>query len=355
MVRGVHGRTLVLIALAVWVGGCGDSGSDGADSSTTSLESVRQPPAPMSPPTEAPLDLEAVGRSAEKAVRSYYRALDRRDFAAAWQQLSPPLQQRFGRFEAWRAGFAKTISQTPTQLASDAVDADHASVTIRLRSRDRGACGAATIQRFKGSWSLMRTNGRWRARTVSATREPGQQPASNTTTCGSNERDAAATSSSGTERVCYPGVTIPAVTIPAVTIPGLTVPATDIGGRHYPARRYPARHYPAHSYPARHYAGRCFDAPSAFAPSRTTLLRDTAYPRLDPSYSPELSRRHLASTGSRRSYPDPTAPGFGESNAAGFPKNQYVRPYVRRDGTAVSGYWRNSPSDGLPTCKVIDC
>jgi len=55
------------------------------------------------------------------------------------------------------------------------------------------------------------------------------------------------------------------------------------------------------------------------------------------------------------SVPAPTAPGFGEFNAAGFPKNQYVRPYVTRTGTLVSGYWRNSPSDGLPTCHIISC
>jgi len=47
--------------------------------------------------------------------------------------------------------------------------------------------------------------------------------------------------------------------------------------------------------------------------------------------------------------------GYGGVNRAGFPKNQYVRPHRRSDGTYVRGYWRNSPHDGLPTCKVIDC
>jgi len=47
--------------------------------------------------------------------------------------------------------------------------------------------------------------------------------------------------------------------------------------------------------------------------------------------------------------------GVGGVNDAGYPKNQYVRPHMRRDGTYVQGYWRNSPNDGLPTCKVIDC
>lgn len=46
---------------------------------------------------------------------------------------------------------------------------------------------------------------------------------------------------------------------------------------------------------------------------------------------------------------------YGELNEAGFPKNQYVRPYTRKDGTHVDGYYRNSPSDSLPTCHYISC
>jgi hypothetical protein len=42
-------------------------------------------------------------------------------------------------------------------------------------------------------------------------------------------------------------------------------------------------------------------------------------------------------------------------NDAGFPENQYVRPYTRRDGTRVDGYYRNSPSDSLPTFIYISC
>jgi hypothetical protein len=45
------------------------------------------------------------------------------------------------------------------------------------------------------------------------------------------------------------------------------------------------------------------------------------------------------STGSQNS----GAPGG--YNGAGCPKNQWVNGYYRSDGTYVSGYWRNSPSD----------
>jgi hypothetical protein len=165
-------------------------------------------------------------------------------------------------------------------------------------------------------------------------------------------------------RFCWPGFTIPAVTIPAVTIPAVTIPAVDIPrtcfdgtcypAQHYPAQHYPAQHYPAQHYPAQHYPATCLDAPAAFSPGRTTV-RVRNYQAIDRSYSPALSTAYWNKTGPSASYPNITAPGFGELNAAGFPKNQYVRPYVRRDGTLVNGYWRNSPSDGLPTCRVIKC
>ena len=166
-------------------------------------------------------------------------------------------------------------------------------------------------------------------------------------------------------RVCYPAVdlpavTLPAVTLPAVTLPAVTIPAAKLGGTSYPAQHYPEQHHPAQHYPAQHYAaqhydGSCFDAPKAFAPQSTSLLPSQAYASVDPSYSPALTTRYWGAADTSTSPPDPTAPGFGEFNAAGFPKNQYVRPYVRTDGTYVSGYWRNSPDDGLPTCMVISC
>jgi hypothetical protein len=40
---------------------------------------------------------------------------------------------------------------------------------------------------------------------------------------------------------------------------------------------------------------------------------------------------------------------------AGFPKNQWVSGYFTKSGRYVSGYWRNSPSDGYSTCKFIRC
>ena len=106
--------------------------------------------------------------------------------------------------------------------------------------------------------------------------------------------------------------------------------------------------------PASTIPGSCIDVPSDFALSSTTIRTD-GYDALDPDYSARLTTNYWDDIGVANLAPDPTATGFGQYNAAGFPRNQYVRPYVRRNGTTVSGYWRNSPTDGLPTCTVIRC
>jgi hypothetical protein len=303
------------------------------------------------------VDLEAVGASARRAVQAYYVALETEDFQTAWLRLSGPVHSQFGGYNAWTRGYANSLSQKLTSISADATDINHATLTIALRSRDRDACGSRVTQRWSGTWTLARPAGRWIARAVSISRTGGETPITDASACpSSNATTQTNTPRSGdTTKVCYPGITVPAVTIPATTIPAVTIPATTIGGVHYPARHLPRRTLPARNLPARQLGGGCFQVPSAFALDQTTEFDDSTYAELDAAYSAALTQRYRAGVGSSYSYPDPTARGFGELNAAGYPKNQYVRPYVRRDGTMVSGYWRNSPSDGLPTCRVISC
>jgi hypothetical protein len=75
-----------------------------------------------------------------------------------------------------------------------------------------------------------------------------------------------------------------------------------------------------------------YSSPSFYTPTYSSYYSPSYY---TPSYSPP-------------SY-------YGQLNGAGYPKNQYVSPYFRRNGTYVQGYWRNSPSDGLRTCSIIRC
>ena len=179
------------------------------------------------------------------------------------------------------------------------------------------------------------------------------------------------TSTHSPGKICWPGVTIPAtyiaaihvapIYVAAIHVAPIYVPATTFNGVHYPAHTYPGHDYPAHSYPGHDYPartipgstvpGQCFDAATYPSPFQTSV-RISGYGALDPSYSSTLSSPYWQSAGS---VPDYTAPGFGELNGAGFPKNEYVRSYLRRDGTFVHSYWRNSSSDGLPTCRIIHC
>jgi hypothetical protein len=175
-------------------------------------------------------------------------------------------------------------------------------------------------------------------------------------------------------KYCWPGFTIPAVHLPAVhlpattipggTIPGGTIPAGCVGSYCWPATHYPPVHYPpihvpavkipARTIPGTHVPPTCITTSAAFAPVHTTV-RIRNYTAVDRRYSPHLTTSYWNAAGRTSYYPDVFASGFGQPNAAGFPKDQYVRPYIRRDGTFVSGYWRNLPTDGLPTCQVISC
>lgn len=291
-------------------------------------------------------------------MRDYYRALDAKDFQGAWSRLSESARSEFGGFDAWSKAYDSSLSQSLTSVTADANDATHATVTVSLRSLDLDACGDRVTQRWQGAWTMARPAGHWEARAVSMSRTGGQTLVTDASACPTSTPDATASAPSGsgtTTQVCYPGFTIQAVTIPAVTIAATTIPGFTLNGVRYPAQHIAALSLPARHLPARQVDKQCFDAPSSFTLDKTTLLADDAYTSVDPSYSLTLTQRYRSSVGSSGSYPDPTAPGFGELNGAGYPKNQYVRPYIRRDGTAVTGYWRNSPSDGLPTCRVISC
>ncbi len=135
---------------------------------------------------------------------------------------------------------------------------------------------------------------------------------------------------------CWRGPAMPVVTIPAITIPAITIPAVTI-----PAVTIPARCYDT-------------DKSDVLPPSQTTV-RVRSYSRIDSQFSLALSIAYWRKTGDSSSVPSHAAEGFGQVNAAGRVKNQYVRPYLRSNGTFVPGHWRYGKVDGKPTCKIIGC
>ena len=171
------------------------------------------------------------------------------------------------------------------------------------------------------------------------------------------------------QRVCWPGVKVPPVEIPAISIPAREIPAREITIPAIPGRvaptiptiMIPAITIPAVSIPAFTVAGytvpeKCFDSEKndALPPSKTSV-RVRNYHRIDSNFSLSLSIAYWRQTGASSLVPEHSAEGFGESTAAGFAKNQYVRAYIRTDGTFVPGHWRHGTSGGRPTCKFIRC
>jgi hypothetical protein len=136
------------------------------------LVELKEPAVATAPPAAAP---DTVAAAARGFVRDYYAALDGKDFAAAWQMLSPEVQQAFGGFAAWREGYARTISNAPGGVTVTPAAAG-ATVGLTLRAGDRGACGRIAERRFAVTWRLARTPAGWRATAASARKLSGPEP-----------------------------------------------------------------------------------------------------------------------------------------------------------------------------------
>lgn len=317
----VRAACAVIAAAVITLAGCGDDPE--RPERDRSLGEVRAQAVEPGPVVDVGPDLGRVAHDAERAVRSYYRALDDLEFDAAWARLAPSLQTEFGGFAEWQRGYEYTLSTTPIAVSATASDARHATVDISVRAIDLDACVQRVRQRFEGSWTVARRGGRWIATDIDMEKTRGAEPVRVEAECPQSDADGPP-SLTVDEEICFDDYVLPAV---------------DVGDYHIPAQTI---------------EGGCYDASDDFLPDNTTYLADEDYADIDRSYSAGLTRRYWSSDPST-AYPDYSAPGFGEHNAAGYPRNQYVRAYVRRDGTYVSGYWRNSPADGLPTCRIVNC
>ena len=106
-------------------------------------------------------------------VQRFYAALDAGRFAQAWERLGPAVQARSASFEAWRAGYATTLSQRVEDLR---VEADgnvrHILVTV-----DRTPCGGTTERRYEMLWYLDQDGRTFTARDLVGVQLAGVDPA----------------------------------------------------------------------------------------------------------------------------------------------------------------------------------
>ena len=136
---------------------------------------LKEPAVATAPPAPAPGPDPVAAAAARGFVRDYYAALDGKDFAAAWQMLSPDVQHAFGGFSAWRKGYTRTVSNAPEGVTvTPAVTG--ATVGLTLRAGDRGTCGRIAERRFAVTWRLARTPAGWRATAASARKLSGPEP-----------------------------------------------------------------------------------------------------------------------------------------------------------------------------------
>jgi hypothetical protein len=118
-------------------------------------------PAPPPPPLTRP-----------QFVRQFYAAIEAGHLGQSWGRLGPAVRERSMSFDAWRAGYATTLSQRVEDLH---VEAD-GNVRHTLVTVDRTPCGGTTERRYEMLWYLQRDGRTFTARDVVGVQLAGVDP-----------------------------------------------------------------------------------------------------------------------------------------------------------------------------------
>lgn len=121
--------------------------------------SVRIPETPK-------VDTQAVGNAAKEAVASYHKYITNRDYKAAYNLLTPDMQNTMGLFENWTQGFRNTIESRATDLQVANVQADSAEVSFILVARDRRPGGGYEENKFRSTATVVKTDSGWKIAAV---------------------------------------------------------------------------------------------------------------------------------------------------------------------------------------------
>ena len=121
--------------------------------------SVRIPEAPK-------VDTNAVGNAAKEAIATYHKYITNRDYKAAYNLLTPDMQNTMGLYENWTQGFRNTIESRVTDLQVSNVQADSAEVNFILVARDQRPGGGYEENRFRSTATVVKTAGGWKIAAV---------------------------------------------------------------------------------------------------------------------------------------------------------------------------------------------
>jgi hypothetical protein len=101
---------------------------------------------------------------AKAYVRAYYTAINEQRFDDAWAVLTPAIRKRFGDFDRWKAGYAKTLSNSPKDIVMTP-QGDRMIVRLRLAALEQG-CPIA--RDYDVTWTLEGAAGEWAVTRLSA-------------------------------------------------------------------------------------------------------------------------------------------------------------------------------------------
>jgi hypothetical protein len=125
------------------------------------------------PPAAEPAPPPAPPLTKPQFVHRFYAAIEAGRFGQSWGRLGPAVRARSMSFEAWRAGYATTLSQRVEDLR---VEAD-GNVRHTLVTLDRTPCGGTTERRFEMLWYLQRDGRTFTAHDVVGVQLAGADPA----------------------------------------------------------------------------------------------------------------------------------------------------------------------------------
>jgi hypothetical protein len=109
---------------------------------------------------------------AARFVRGYYAAIEAGRFENAWSRLSAAAQARSQGFDAWRGGYATTVSHRVERLET----APGGVVDVVFATVDRTPCGTTTERRFAVRWRVAPTAGGFTATALSGVKLSGVDP-----------------------------------------------------------------------------------------------------------------------------------------------------------------------------------
>jgi hypothetical protein len=92
--------------------------------------------------------------AAERAVKQYYAAIGYYDYGGAWQYLGQQQRAEDGGYKMWRDGQVLNVATNLKSAIATPVDADTATVSIRLNTADLDICGSNVPQTFEGTWTV---------------------------------------------------------------------------------------------------------------------------------------------------------------------------------------------------------